>query len=250
MHHKIQPLVSIIMPSYNSSSTIRESILSILAQSYNHWELLITDDNSSDNTIEIVRQFSMDDARIKFYINNENYGAGYARNNSINHSSGKYIAFLDSDDLWLPDKLFKQVMFMETNNYYLTYTAYQKFSSSGDCGIVMPIHKVSYNKLLCGNIIGCLTAMYNAEHVGKTLMPLIRKRQDMALWLLILRKCDFAYCLPEVLAKYRIDSGMTRNKFDAACYQWRLYRDVLKLDLSKSIFYFLMYAVNGIVKTL
>lgn len=242
------PTVSIIMPTYNSSSTIELSIGSIINQSFSDWELLITDDCSNDNTIDIVSKLICSDARISLEINNVNSGAGFSRNRSIMRSRGKYIAFLDADDIWLPNKLSVQVEYMEKTGALFTYSGYQKFSDKGVRGKIIPPARVTYNKLLYGCVIGCLTAMFNAEVLGRQTMPLIRKRQDMGLWLKLLKLCDVAHGIPDVLAHYRIDSGMSQNKLNAACYQWRFYRDVVGLGLLKRIWYFSWYAVNGLIK--
>ncbi|HHQ4453346.1 glycosyltransferase family 2 protein [Aeromonas veronii] len=241
-------LVSIIMPSYNSADTIAKSIESVQKQDYAHWELLITDDCSSDRTVEIVRQLASQDPRISIEVNSVNSGAGFSRNQSINRSSGKYIAFLDADDLWLPNKLSTQVFYMEQTGAVFSYTAYQKFSDAGLGGILMPPTRVTYKELLRGSVIGCLTAMFNAEVLGRQNMPLIRKRQDMGLWLRLLQLCKEAHGIPQVLAQYRIDSGMSQNKFNAACYQWLLYRDVVGLNFMQSVWYFGWYALNGFIK--
>ena len=242
------PLVSIIMPSYNSGKTISAAIQSILLQEYDNWELLITDDNSSDDTVAILKAFEARDPRIHVVCNDTNSGAGFSRNNSISRSKGKYIAFLDSDDLWSPDKLKVQISFMEEREYLFTFTSYQMFSNQGEGKVVHAPASVSYNELLYGNVIGCLTAVYNAEVLGRQEMPLIRKRQDMGLWLTLLAKCDKSYGLPDVLAKYRTDSGMTQNKLHVARYQWEFYRTVVKLNLLKSSWYFFWYALNGLLK--
>lgn len=241
-------LVSIIMPSYNSADTIAKSIESVQKQDYAHWELLITDDCSSDRTVEIVRQLASQDPRISIEVNSVNSGAGFSRNQSINRSSGKYIAFLDADDLWLPNKLSTQVFYMEQTGAVFSYTAYQKFSDAGLGGILMPPTRVTYKELLRGSVIGCLTAMFNAEVLGRQNMPLIRKRQDMGLWLKLLQLCKEAHGIPQVLAQYRVDSGMSQNKFNAACYQWLLYRDVVGLNFMQSVWYFGWYALNGFIK--
>lgn len=245
---RVLPLVSIIMPSYNSSATILRSIQSVLKQKYHRWELLITDDCSTDDTVKLVSEVAAYDSRINLVVNENNHGAGFSRNQSINRSAGKYIAFLDADDIWLPNKLMVQVEFMERTGYLFSYTAYQKFSDAGLGGVVTPPMQVTYNQLLKGCVIGCLTAMYNVESLGRQTMPLIRKRQDMGLWLKLLNVCGEAHCIPDVLALYRTDTGMSRNKIYAAYYQWLLYRDVLGLNLLKSAWYFGWYAINGIIK--
>lgn len=242
------PLVSIVMPSYNSDATISDSIQSVLNQSYTNWELIITDDCSSDNTLLIIEHYIGLDQRIKLIKNVSNFGAGFSRNKSIEMAKGKYIAFLDSDDIWNADKLSKQISFMEKGQYLFTFSSYQKFSNKGNGRVVFAPPSVSYNKLLYSNVIGCLTAVYNAEVLGKRKMPLIRKRQDMGLWLELLKDCGLAYGIPDVLARYRTDTGMTKNKINAAKYQWEFYRKVVSLGVIKSCWYFAWYSLNGILK--
>lgn len=243
-----EPLVSVIMPAYNAERYISESIQSVLAQTYTNWELLITDDLSSDETQSIVKKFASNDPRIKLYVSIENGGAGSARNNSIKHANGRFIAFLDADDQWMPEKLAKQIGFMLNNNYELTFTAYKKLEGGTSKGLVIPPSYTTYKKLLNGNVIGCLTAVYDASKLGKQYMPLIRKRQDMGLWLQILKLTSKAYSLPDALALYRIDSGMTQNKFEILRWQWLFYREVVKLNLFRTVYHFLIYSVKGFLK--
>ncbi|MED5526641.1 MAG: glycosyltransferase family 2 protein [Pseudomonadota bacterium] len=242
------PLVSVIMPSYNSEITIKDSVQSVINQSYDNWELLITDDCSSDDTLRIIQELAQKDKRINFFSLPENGGAGKARNNSISEAKGRFIAFLDADDIWFPDKLEHQIDFMLKNDVALSYTGYQKFDSRGEQGVIKPPISITYKKLLYGNVIGCLTAIYDTAKVGKRFMPLIRKRQDMALWLDILKDVGFAQALPDVYAKYRTDTGMTVNKWKVLSYQWQLYRNVLKISFPNSLKYFLCYAFNGFIK--
>ncbi|MDO6548924.1 glycosyltransferase family 2 protein [Pseudoalteromonas carrageenovora] len=243
-------LVSIIMPTYNSSKYISKSIESVLKQTYQNWELLITDDCSEDDTCEQIEGFQNLDARVKLFRSKFNGGAGIARNNSIGKAQGRYIAFLDSDDMWAPKKLELQINFMETRGLALSYTAYRKIDQEGAAqGVIFPPKKTTYSKLLYGNIIGCLTAIYDTSIVGKHYMPEIRKRQDMGLWLNILKEIKEAECLPEVLACYRHDTGMTNNKIKILKWQWIFYRDVVKLNIFQSSYYFFFYALNGLLKS-
>lgn len=242
------PLISIIMPSYNSSLTISDSIDSIINQTYQNWELIITDDCSTDETISILRRYADSEPRIIFSCNEVNSGAAVSRNRAINLAKGKYIAFLDADDLWSSNKLSVQVDYMEQSGALFSYTGYQKFSENGLGGVIIPPKRVTYEQLLKGCVIGCLTAMFNAEVLGRQTMPLIRKRQDLGLWLQLLKLCDEAHGIQDVLAQYRTDTGMSQNKFNAASYQWRLYRDVVGLNLGQCIWYFGWYAINGYIK--
>ena len=245
----MQELVSIIMPSYNAEKFIRESINSVLAQTYQNWELLITDDVSKDNTVSIVKQYAKNEPRIQLVEKTNNGGAGVARNDSILRAKGRYIAFLDSDDLWMPEKLSKQISFMQHNNVPFSYTGYQKFTGDKKLlGEIIPPAETTYNELLNSNVIGCLTAIYDCQEIGKQFMPTIRKRQDMALWLHILKLTPKAVGIQESLAYYRVDVGMSSNKIEMLKWQWRLYREVEQLSIIKSLKHFVIYALKGYLK--
>ena len=243
-------LVSIIMPSYNSELTIKESIKSVIEQTYSNWELLITDDCSTDRTCQIVKEFVEQDDRIKLFVSDKNKGAGAARNNSIKESSGRFLAFLDSDDLWAPDKLKEQINYMTINGYALTYTAYSKIDTYGNIKKdILPPSKGDFSSLLKSNDIGCLTAIYDTEVVGKVYMPLIRKRQDMALWLIILQKIDYAHCLNKNLAFYREGHlSLSSNKIKIIKSQWEFYRNYLGFGYVKAVYYFLHYIQRALRK--
>ncbi len=241
-------LVSVIMPTYNSTGTVVESIQSVLSQTYKNWELIIVDDRSTDNTWQVIQTYADKYDNIRVYQNKENLGAGASRNFAIKKARGRFIAFLDSDDLWTEDKLAEQIPFMLENNYPLTYTHYSRFTSEEELSVVTAPEYTTYKKLMYSNVIGCLTAVYDTRALGKRYMPLIRKRQDMGLWLDILKDTPKAYCLPKPLAKYRMDSGMTANKFSVLSYQWKFYRDVVGLSLPRSLFTFSVYAVKGTMK--
>ena len=245
------PLVSIITPSYNSERYIAHTINSILFQSFQDWELLIIDDCSTDRTTEIVNEYCTDDPRINLISLSENSGAAVARNKGIEAATGRFIAFLDSDDAWLPHKLEQQLKFMQANNYSFTFTAYQKVNNNGEViGELGVSKKLKYSDLLKKCEIGCLTAMYDTKVLGKIYMPLIRKRQDLGLWLKILKKTKYAYGLNKVLATYTVrNDSISSNKRSAATYTWKLYRQVESLPFYKSLYYFSHYAVNGILRT-
>ncbi|MDW1575888.1 glycosyltransferase family 2 protein [Vibrio sp. Vb2880] len=241
-------LVSIITPLYNSVEFLEDTYKSIVSQTYSNWEWVVTDDMSTDGSWELLRSLAEKDSRIVTFRNNKNLGAGASRNFAIKKARGRFIAFLDSDDLWTEDKLAEQIPFMLENNYPLTYTHYSRFTSEEELSVVTAPEYTTYKKLMYSNVIGCLTAVYDAQALGKRYMPLIRKRQDMGLWLDILKDTPKAYCLPKPLAKYRMDSGMTANKFSVLSYQWKFYRDVVGLSLPRSLFTFSVYAVKGTMK--
>lgn len=221
-------LVSIITPSYNSADYIAETIETILAQTYTNWELLITDDCSSDKTCEIVYEYCSKDSRIKFFQLDKNSGAGVARNNSIKEAKGRFIAFCDSDDCWYPTKLEKQLEFMVKNGYEFTCTSYDCCNENNEIvGFVSCKKKITYLSLLKDNSIGCLTSMYDISRIGKIYMPTIRKRQDWGLWLAIIKKTKYVYGLQEPFAKYRIRSNsISSNKLAMLKYNYRLYKEV------------------------
>ena len=244
------PAVSIIMPSFNSEETIQAAIESVRAQTYSNWELIISDDNSSDSTVEIVEKNVLYEPRIILIQHSENRGAGFSRNEAISKARGKYIAFLDSDDIWHEKKLEIQIRFMSERKLALSYTQYQKINMEGVKGkIIIPPSVTSYSELLKSNVIGCLTAVYDQEILGKMYMPLIRKRQDMALWLDILKKIEFAYCVPEVLAFYREGhNSLSSNKIKILSSQWEFYRGYLKFGIFRSAYYFSFYVFKALKK--
>ncbi|WP_370559863.1 glycosyltransferase family 2 protein [Edwardsiella tarda] len=247
---QLEYLVSVIIPTFNSENTICDAVESVLSQSYKNIEIIITDDNSSDKTVSICERYAKNDNRVKIFTSKKNDGAGISRNNSIKNANGRFIAFLDSDDIWHKDKLEKQISFMLTHNYAFTYTGYQKISSSGELlSEIHPINRVNYSELLKSNVIGCLTAVYDTSALGKMYMPTIRKRQDMALWLSILEKIDFAYCLNGVYAYYREGSNtLSSNKFKIIFSQWDFYRKYLRFGIIKSSYYFFHYLMKAFIK--
>ena len=247
----MNPKVSIITPVYNAEKFILATINSVISQTDNDWELIIIDDFSSDNTLKILESFMCIDSRIKLVRLDHNSGAAVARNKGIEYAKGRYVAFLDSDDQWLPNKLEKQISFMEKNQYPFTYTSYNKINEQGNfLGIIGVPDRVTYFDLLKTNSIGCLTAIYDTEYFGKIYMPLIRKRQDFGLWLKLLKKTEFAYGLNESLALYRVRSdSISSNKLNTSGYTWRLFRDVEKLPLFKSVFYFMHYSIRAVLRS-
>lgn len=199
-----QDLVSIITPSWNCGRFVEETIKSIQAQTYQNWELLFQDDCSTDNTKEIVAKMAAEDARIKYECNPKNSGAAITRNNALKRAKGKWIAFLDSDDLWLPEKLEKQLSFMVANDYHFSYHEYTEMTEEGqDKGVyVSGIKKVNEFNMFACCWPGCLAVMYDAEKIGLIQINDIKKNNDTAMWLKVVRKAP-CYLLKENLAKYR-----------------------------------------------
>lgn len=221
-------LVSIIMPSYNTERFIAETIRSVLAQTYTNWELIIVDDCSTDRTDDVVSEF-LGDERIRYLKNEHNSGAALSRNRALREAKGKWIAFLDSDDLWEPDKLQKQVSFMIDNGYHFSYTNYieidEKSKANGKS--VTGPKRISKHGMYNYCWMGCLTVMYDADAVGLIQIADIKKNNDYAMWLKACKKAD-CYLLDETLARYRKRSGSISNHGYMKLIKWhyRLYREV------------------------
>lgn len=236
-----EPLVSIITPCYNAEKYIEETIKSVINQSYQNWEMIIVDDISTDNTVSIVQNYSKKDSRIRYFILDEKGGASLARNKAIRESNGKYIAFLDADDVWKTDKLSKQITFMEKNNYDFTYHNYELINEKSEKLNVLrkAPEKISYKRALLGCSIGCLSAIYNVESVGKVQIKKLDKRNDDALWFKILEVCHYGYLLDDNLALYRIGNSSlsSGSKIKLLKYHYKLYREAQEYSVIKSLFF-------------
>ena len=245
-------LVSIITPCYNSEEFLDECISSVLNQTYQNWEMLIVDDNSSDNSSILINSYSKKDERIKPLYLNDNIGAAMARNKAISKAKGKYMAFLDSDDIWLPEKLEVQINFMKKNNYSFVFSSYSVISDNEKSKYTISVPgKITYKSYLKNTIIGCLTVMLDKEKFKNIKMPNLRSSQDMATWLNLLKECGCAYGIQQKLAIYRDHkSSNTSNKFKAAYDVWNVYREYEKLNLLYSIYNFVFYAINAFRKRL
>jgi glycosyltransferase involved in cell wall biosynthesis len=226
-------------------------INSVLTQSFVDWELVITDDASTDDTLSIIQNYALNDDRIRYFVLDKNKGASFSRNNSIKYSKGKYLAFLDSDDSWANDKLQMQLQLIKDNpECPLFYSAYHLMNEKSEkAGTQNVPDKIFYEDLLETCSIGCLTAVVNTNVTGKIFMPDLRKRQDFAYWLLILRRHGYALGINRPLASYRImRNSISSNKFKVINYQWRVYYEFEKLGLGKSIRYMFKWAINGFRK--
>lgn len=246
----VDGLVSIVTPLYNSERFLMETFLSVAGQSYQNWEMIIVDDCSSDGSLGLARSICKMDRRVRL-ICSESNGAAAARNMAIKAAQGRYIAFLDSDDVWLPNKLERQVGFMREHGVAFSFTAYEKIDEHGRVFGCMGVpNKVGYKDLLKTCSIGCLTAVYDTEKLGKVYMPENTKREDYATWLSILKEGEFAYGVNEVFARYRVYSDQSSaKKIKMAKENWRLYRNVEGLGLRDSICCFLHYAIRGILRS-
>ena len=246
-----EKLVSIITPSYKSEKFIAQTIASVLKQTYSNWEMIIVDDVSPDNSNKIIEEYIKKDSRIKLIKLEKNIGPAVARNRAIEETQGRYIAFLDADDLWMPEKLEKQLDFMHENDLAFTYSSYDLIDEDGKnhLGTFITKEFISYEGMLKTSSVGCLTAIYYTKKLGKLFMPNVLKRQDYGLWLKILKEIKTTKGMLEPLATYRIlKNSVSSNKIKAAQYQWKIYREVEKLNLFQSIYYFVQYAYHGVIK--
>ena len=247
----IDDLVSIIMPAYNAEKYIAEAIESVLKQTYRNWELIIVNDCSIDATEQIVKKYQEQDQRIRLCSLIKNKGVANARNTAIKNAVGRYLAFLDSDDMWLPEKLEKQIGFMKRNNYVFTYHQYRHFASSDKVGEIVKIpSQLDYKDALKGNSIGCLTVCLDKSKIKPFIMP-AQRHEDYITWLNILKENEIAaYGLQRDFGRYRVDSkdSVSANKLKSAVWTWKVYRDSQLLSVLKSVYYMCFYITSGIKK--
>ena len=244
-------LVSIITPTYNCGRFIEETIKSVQAQTYANWEMIISDDCSTDNTRDVISPYLESDSRIKYICNEKNSGAAITRNNALKVAKGRWIAFLDSDDLWLPEKLERQVSFMEENGYAFSYHEYTEISESGEDLGVYVSGKKSVGKFgmyaCCWP--GCLAVMYDAQKIGLIQINDVKKNNDTAMWLKVIRKAN-CYLLKENLARYRRRKGSITPPSLKARILWhyRLFRDAEEMNPVLSVFWMCMNMVGNLYK--
>ena len=245
MSNMNKELVSVIMPTYNAGKYLSDSIGSILAQTYENLELLITDDGSTEErTLQLLKEFSEKDPRVKVVYLKENLGSGHSRNNAIERAEGRYIAFCDCDDRWMSEKLERQIAYMQEKDCSLVSSSYLICNEDSEItGINISPDKVTFGMEKRDNKIGCLTAVYDTCRLGrKFLMPSIRKRQDWGLFLNILKECGVCYAITEPLAVYRNRTGsISSRKFPLVKYNVRIYHDILGYSWPQSLFYFLFF---------
>ncbi len=247
----IDGLVSVITPTYNCAKYIGETIEAVQAQTYNNWEMIIVDDCSSDTTQEIVKNYSDVDPRIHYIYREINSGPAIARTEAMNIANGEYMAFCDSDDLWMPTKLEKQLKYMKEKDYAFTCTAYEQIDEKGNGmdRVIDVVHKCDYNRLLLDCPVGNSTVMYSVKKMGKFEVPNIRKRNDDALWLQMLKKEPYIYGMSDVLMKYRIrNNSVSSNKFRVIKYHWILYRNIEHLSIPRSMFHIGYWCAIKILK--
>ena len=247
-------MVSVIMPVHNAGKYLEEAIRTVMSQTYSNWELLVVNDNSTDNSMEIASRLADEDCRIKIFDNPTPTGyPATPRNMAVEHASGRYIAFLDSDDVWLPGKIEHQLPFFdESEKIGVVFSNYEKVDeySNREERVVKARKITSYKQLLLGNVIGNVTAMYDVERVGKVYFSKVR-HEDYAMWLSILKRGFVARNTGKVVALYRVShNSVSSRKLALLSWQWRIYRDVEHLNVFKSAYYYLNYAIRGFFKSM
>ncbi len=247
----IEDLVSIVLPVYNCEKFLEETIKTIQNQTYTNWEALFVNDCSKDKSAEIIKEASTKDSRIKLINLKENSGAAIARNTGMEEAKGRYIAFLDSDDLWDNEKLEKQLKFIKEGNYAFTFTSYEFVTEDGTKTgkIVRVPDKINYKQALKNTTIFTSTVIFDAKTLGKELikMPNVKRGQDSATWWKVLKNGNIAYGLDENLSFYRrSENTLSSNKFKALKRTWNLYRNVEHLSIPKSLYNFFWYCINAV----
>jgi glycosyltransferase involved in cell wall biosynthesis len=223
-------IVSVIIPTYNSAKYIEETLHSACEQTYHSLEIIVVDDCSTDETASLVK--ALKDPRVRLIRQDENGGAGVARNAGVAVASGRFIAFLDSDDIWFPTKIEKQIAFMKENAVTSCYTLYALIDDGGanfgDCGEISKT--LTYKQLLPHNPIRTSSFVYDAEALGKIYFPLIRKRQDFGLFLESTKRAGQSRLFSEVTNAYRVRAdSISGNKFKNIPFQWNFYRECLNM---------------------
>ena len=247
------PLVSVIVPCYNMEKYLTDTIASVRSQTFGDWELLVVDDASTDGTMRILHDFSQQDPRIKVAVKDEHSGIAHTRNRCLQRAKGRYLAFLDADDLWHPEKLEKQLRFMQERQAAFSYTSYDLIDENGQPlgKTIQATRDLNYQAYLRNTLIGCSTVMLDTEKTGKVTVPNFRTSEDTATWLNLLRRGVVAQALPEALTSYRIRvHSASSNKWKAATDLWRVYRRQERLSLPNALYSFTCYAFNAVKKRL
>lgn len=244
-------LVSIITPVYNCEKYIEDAINSVISQTYENWEMILVDDCSNDKSFEIINEYCKKDNRIKLFKLEKKGGAAIARNKAMEMAKGRFLAFLDGDDIWVEKKLEIQLKLMKENNSAISYGNYEVIVEDGSSmnKIVKVPKEITYEQYLRNTIIQTVTVMIDREKTGDIRMPNIEMRQDFATWLSILKRGYTALGINEVLGKYRrVRQSLSSNKFKTMRKNWYVYRKIEKLSLIKSIYCFTGYAFNATLK--
>lgn len=236
--------VSVIMPAYNSEKFIGQAIDSVIKQTYPNWELLIVDDASTDSTSEIVEKLKSSEKRLLFLQNSKNCGTQHARNKAIEVATGRFIAFLDADDLWLHEKLEIQLKTLQKRNLAGCFSSYELINEEGDSvnKEIKALPELTYQKLLKANYVGNLTGIYDSEKIGKVFCPDIAKRQDWALWLEVIKRGGPLKGIQKNLAKYRLrKDSISNNKMEMLRYNFNIYYKVLGYGFAASCWRMLIF---------
>jgi glycosyltransferase involved in cell wall biosynthesis len=240
------------MPLYNCEQFVEASINSVISQSYGDWELIVIDDCSTDNSFQKAKALADSDKRIKLYKMPKNSGVAKVRNRAIEEARGRYLAFLDADDLWHEDKLKLQLAFMKEQRVAFSFTAFDVIDESGEnfFGVNEVPLRFGYEDLLKRTAIGCLTVMYDTFEIDKCYFDTtLGKHEDYQCWLEILKKIPYAGGLNEPLAYYRVrNSSLSSNKLIAASYVWKIIYRYQKIPFFKAVYYFSHYAFRAILK--
>lgn len=244
------PAVSVITPVWDAVTTLEAAVASLQAQTRDDWEMILVDDGSRDGGGALAARLAAEDARLRLIGWAENRGAAAARNAGIRAARGRYVAFLDADDLWWPEKLAVQIGYMERTGAPFTCAACRRVDAGGrPLGVVRVPARIDYARLLRGNAIPCQTAAYDRLHYGEVEMPDLRRRQDYALWLRLLRDGGEAHGLPEVLADWRMRPGsLSANKLVAAAGTWAVYREAERIGRLRSAWYLAHNLARGALK--
>lgn len=243
------PEVSIITPVFNSSKFLEETIASVLNQTFTDWEWMITDDKSTDNSVEIIQKIN--DSRIQLILSDKNGGAGHARNLSLKQASGRFITFLDADDFWEPNFLEEMISFMKKENTELAYSNYARCDENLNPVIddFKADKPVTFDNLLKTCRLSLLSSMYDSQKIGKEYFPEGSKREDHVMWLNLLKKIPVGKPLPKTMAKYRMhQSSISRKKSNIVKDQYLVYKDYMNFSTVKSLYYTANWALNGFMK--
>lgn len=243
------PEVSIITPVFNSSKFLEETIASVLNQTFTDWEWMITDDKSTDNSVEIIQKIN--DSRIQLILSDKNGGAGHARNLSLKQASGRFITFLDADDFWEPNFLEEMISFVKKENTELAYSNYARCDENLNPVIedFKADKPVTFDNLLKTCRLSLLSSMYDSQKIGKEYFPEGSKREDHVMWLNLLKKIPVGKPLPKTMAKYRMhQSSISRKKSNIVKDQYLVYKDYMNFSTVKSLYYTANWALNGFMK--
>lgn len=242
--NKDPQLISVVIPTYNSEDFISESLISVLNQTYTYIEVIVIDDCSKDSTVSIIKDLLVKDSRVVFHQLEQNSGAAIARNKGIELANGNFIAFLDSDDKWLSNKLEAQLRLIEEKKCAVVFSSYYCMNEQGELidKTVQALPELNFSKIVKCNYIGNLTGMYSVDKLGKLYAPDIRKRQDWALWINAIKKGGIAFGISEPLAIYRErKNSISSNKIQMLMYNFNIYKDVLNYSYFKSSCYMLLF---------